>query len=98
MVLGEVIGVDAAAVIGFDQVESVGVELCERAARIVHVIEHAELHGKVPRPLGFSPIAGAMTGWLAPFDLLDLVGLGSARRHHLDARALALADEGAGER
>src|SRR5215470_2194579 len=34
----------------------------------------------------------------APFDLFDLVGLGPARRHHLDARALALADERTGER
>src|SRR5215469_12437011 len=34
----------------------------------------------------------------APFDLFDLVSLGSARRHHLDARALALADERTGER
>src|SRR5262249_50288785 len=35
---------------------------------------------------------------LAPLDLLDLVGLGAARRHHLDARALAFADERARER
>src|SRR5262245_45406687 len=37
-------------------------------------------------------------GALAPLDLLDLVGLRAARRHHLDARALGLADERARER
>src|SRR5215510_10881809 len=31
---------------------------------------------------------------LAPLDFLDLVGLSPARRHHLDARALALARTG----
>src|SRR5436190_6980028 len=35
---------------------------------------------------------------LAPLDFLDLVGLGPARRHHFDARALALADQRASER
>src|SRR5262249_56404646 len=37
-------------------------------------------------------------GALAPFVFLDLVGLSRARRHPLDARALALADERTGER
>src|SRR5258708_39841708 len=35
---------------------------------------------------------------LPPLDLLDLVGLGAARRHHLDVGALGLADERARER
>ena len=48
VVLGEVISVDASCVIGLGQVEPVGVELCERAARIVHVVEHAEFHGECP--------------------------------------------------
>src|SRR5262245_56082297 len=50
------------------------------------------------RPQSTRPILRPARGHLAPLDLLDLVGLGSARRHHLDARALALADERTGER
>src|SRR5262245_65211037 len=46
MVLGEVIAVESGSVIGFDQIEPAGVELGERAARIVHVVEHAELHDR----------------------------------------------------
>ena len=42
--LGEVIAPDAGAVIGFDQLEPVGIKLAERHARVVHVIEHAEFH------------------------------------------------------
>ena len=44
MVLGEVIAVDAGAVIGFGQREPVGIKLAERHARIVHVVEYAEFH------------------------------------------------------
>src|SRR5947208_12415031 len=51
---------------------------------------------------GTSP-ATARSGadWLSalpPLDFLDLVGLGAARRHYLDAGALGLADERAGKR
>ena len=49
MMFGEVIAVDAAAVIGFDQLEPIGVELPKWPARIVHVVEHAEFHASVPR-------------------------------------------------
>src|SRR5262249_24490139 len=47
MMLGEVIAVDAAAVIGFDQLEPIGIELPEWPARIVHVVEHTEFHWSV---------------------------------------------------
>ena len=43
--LGEVIAVEAGAVVGLDQLQPVGVELAERHARVVHVVEHAEFHG-----------------------------------------------------
>src|SRR6516225_2099582 len=49
MMLGEVIAVDAAAVIGFDQLEPIGVELPKWPARIVHVVEYTEFHASVPR-------------------------------------------------
>src|SRR5262249_41389903 len=58
VVLGDVVAIDAAAVIGFDQLEPIGVERAKRRASIVHVIEHAEFHaasrrvdhGPPPRP------------------------------------------------
>src|SRR5262249_39841419 len=49
MMLGEVRAVDAAVVIGFDQLEPIGIELPEWPARIVHVVEHAEFHESIPR-------------------------------------------------
>src|SRR5262245_36586990 len=49
MVLGKMIAGDAAAIGGFDQVEAGGIKLAERAARIVHVVEHAEFHEESPR-------------------------------------------------
>src|SRR5262245_66620478 len=51
------------------------------------------------RPIAVCDLRGRIRcGGLAPLDLLDLVGLGPTRRHHLDARALALADERTRER
>src|SRR5712691_12842654 len=44
VVLGDVVAIDAAAIIGFDQLEPIGVERAKRSAPIVHVIEHAEFH------------------------------------------------------
>src|SRR4029077_21047271 len=101
VVFGEVIAIDAAAIVGFDQLKSIGIELRERTARVVHVIEYAELHGNAPRdrarPPGLAPLAASRTASLSPLDLFDFVGLGPTWRHHLDACALALADERAGE-
>jgi hypothetical protein len=47
--LGEMIAVKAGAVVGFEQLEPVGVELAERGPCVVHVVEHTELHADPPR-------------------------------------------------
>ena len=44
MMLGQVIGVEAGAVIGFDDPEAVLVILGERATAAVEVVENAEIH------------------------------------------------------
>src|SRR6476620_1691894 len=46
--LGEMIAVQAGTVVGFKQLEPVGVELAERNPRVVHVVEHTELHADPP--------------------------------------------------
>src|SRR5262249_30996202 len=37
-------------IVSLDELEPVGIELAERDAGIIHVIEHAEFHGQVPTP------------------------------------------------
>src|SRR5215467_6673853 len=49
-------------------------------------------------PPGLAPLAASRIASLSPLDLFDLVSLGPAWRHHLDAGALTLADERACER
>ena len=44
MVLGEMVGVEAGAVIGVDDRQPIGVEIGERAVAAVEIIEDAELH------------------------------------------------------
>ena len=51
MMLGDVIPVNSGAIIGFDQPQAIGVQLAERHARIVHVIEDAELHESSPNSM-----------------------------------------------
>jgi hypothetical protein len=48
MVLRQMVAVNAGAVVGFDQRETVSVKLCERHARIVHVVEDTEFHATHP--------------------------------------------------
>src|SRR5262249_50343584 len=48
MMLGEGMAFDPARAMGFDQPEPIGVELHERPARIVHVVEHTEFHAAPP--------------------------------------------------
>src|SRR5215813_11171298 len=70
VVLGDVVAIDAAAVIGFDQLEPIGVECAERAAPVVHVIEYAEFHAaprrrtmaRHPRPPRFGSSGTALPG------------------------------------
>jgi hypothetical protein len=47
MVLGQVVGMEAGAVIGLDEAQSIGVKLAERKTAAVEVIEDAEIdaHG-----------------------------------------------------
>src|SRR4051812_25366565 len=42
------IAVEPGAIVGLDEAQTVGIELRERNARVVHVVEHAELHGSKP--------------------------------------------------
>jgi hypothetical protein len=44
MVLGYVIAVDTAAIIGFDELKPIGIKLPERHAGVVHMVEHTEFH------------------------------------------------------
>ena len=44
MVLGNVVAVEACAVVGFGDGEPVGIELAKRHARVVNVVEYAEFH------------------------------------------------------
>ena len=44
MVLREVIGIEASAIIGFDNLQAILVEVSERNALPVEVIENAEIH------------------------------------------------------
>src|SRR5215470_14024078 len=60
VVLGDVVAIDAAAVIGFDQLEPIGVERAKRRARVVHVIEHAEFHASIPPDRSPPPRAAAL--------------------------------------
>jgi hypothetical protein len=50
MVLGQMIAVEPGAIVGLDEAEPVGIETVRVVRRIVHVVEHAELHrvGTVP--------------------------------------------------
>src|SRR5262245_5008557 len=50
MVLGEVVAVNAAAIVGFDELEPIGIKLPERHAGVVHVVEHTEFHRDPPAP------------------------------------------------
>ena len=55
MVLGQVIGVEAGAVIGLDQLEAVLVLFAERNSSAVHMVENTELHGSLSPPRGYNP-------------------------------------------
>jgi pantoate kinase len=44
MMLGDVIAIEAGAVIRLYQAEPIGIEAIERNRRPIHVVEHAELH------------------------------------------------------
>src|SRR3984893_11484253 len=75
VVLGDVVAIDAAAVIGFDQLEPIGVERAKRPAPIVHVIEHAEFHAASRRvDHGAAPATAALAlewarvAWLYNFE------------------------------
>src|SRR5271165_3871904 len=103
---GEVVGVDAGAIIGLDQAQPILVVLAERQARMVQVIEYAEFHWFPPRRLtsvsetkcakatgGLDRIKGS-----PPLDLEDLVGLGPAGGDDLDIGALGLPNQRARQR
>ena len=51
VMFGEVVGVDARAIISLDQAQPVLVMLAERQTRMVQMIEYAELHWFPPRRL-----------------------------------------------
>ena len=44
MVLGEMIGMEPATIVSFDQAQSLFYLLSERHAAIVHMVEYAKLH------------------------------------------------------
>src|SRR5262245_39170926 len=44
VVLGEMVGMKAETIVGFDQLHAIFDLLAERHAAVVHVVEHAELH------------------------------------------------------
>src|SRR5580692_4012322 len=46
--LGEMIAVKAVAVVGFRQPQPAGKQLAMRDAGVVHVVEYAEFHGRLP--------------------------------------------------
>ena len=49
MVLRDVVAVDAGAFIGLRQAQAIFVKFCERNARVIHVVEHAEFHRFLPK-------------------------------------------------
>src|SRR5262245_4127228 len=58
MVLGEVVAVNTAAIVGFDELEPIGIKLPERHAGVVHVVEHTEFH-RDPRAAPVVAASGA---------------------------------------
>ena len=48
MVLGEMIAVEARAIVSLGEGQPVGIELAERHARVVDVVEDAEFHATAP--------------------------------------------------
>jgi len=48
VMLGEMIGVEARAVVSLGKPQAAGKQLAMRNARIVHVVEDAEFHGRLP--------------------------------------------------
>src|SRR5262245_18557888 len=58
MVLGQVIAVNTAAIVGFDELEPIGIKLPERHAGVVHVVEHTEFHREPPRRTGDDRVRG----------------------------------------
>jgi hypothetical protein len=63
VVLGDVVAPDAGAIVGFDELEPIGVKLPERHAGIIHVVEHAEFHGGL---LGILYVSGRI--WKAAME------------------------------
>jgi hypothetical protein len=48
VVLGEVIAVKTQAIVSLGKPQPIGIERAERNTRIVHMVEHAEFHDRLP--------------------------------------------------